>query len=494
MSATVSNTEKRIISSCLLNPTAYNIPLFVRFEEGLDIPKMYNLLTRYLEQFELFRTFYSIDDKGIGKRISETLPIIEVRTFKQLDQDLLMNEQMITIKDHELVRLMLCRVQEQTHDYLFINIHHVLMDGFSMNLFLQELMEAYLSAEPVMSKLSSQLPEVGAQRVNIETQSILSFENYGPFKTKLLSKQVDEVHYVNDLLRLSGSSVKRHSDFAVALTAFSISVAQWLGSGNAYLAYPYLGRDPQNYRALGNFVQLVPFHRQLEDDLELGTDELISQIQKCIFASFAGRDFYDELIHTEKMNSMNIFRDLIFDYKSGSLIAKTLSEAQEIMLEEATGYRDEKYGLHFSVYRNGEELELCVISSEYSLEELQALLALFQSNIRALYDNEGGLLLGDLLKLGAVEEVPQISETLEEQAGKVYTEVANMVYSLLEGEADVGANVSFFDLGMDSLLLVKFKRRIRETFNINLKISDFFNFHTAELLSVKIMDHLKEAN
>ncbi len=81
----------------------------------------------------------------------------------------------------------------------------------------------------------------------------------------------------------------------------------------------------------------------------------------------------------------------------------------------------------------------------------------------------------------------------ETPGGRIYDEVAGIVSALL-GEAGVQANVSFFDLGMDSLLLVKFKKRIRESFNINLKISDFFNYHTAELLAGKIMDHLKEAN
>lgn len=496
MSAMVSSTEKRIVSSCLLSPTAYNIPLFVRFAEGLNIPRMYNLLTRYLEDFELFRTSYEIHSE-IHKRTRNEPPTIEVRTFEHLDKDRLISDQLITIKDRALVRFLICRVLDEPGDYLFINAHHVLLDGFSMNLFLQELTQAYLSGEPAVSQLYPPLLEEAVQgslQAEGSGERTLSFGKYAPFKSKLLGRQSSEIHYLNESYSLEGSPAKRHSDFAVALTAFSLSLAHFLHSGTVYLAYPYLGRDPRNYKALGNFVQLIPFGIELEEELGTETDQLIAGIQSRIFASFAGRDYYDELIRTEGMSSMNIFRDIIFDYKSGSLIAKTLNEAHGIQLEEAHGYRDEKYGLHFSVYKTGNDWEISIISSEYGLTDLQALLALFHSILQKLYANPGvELRVGDLVSLTAKEEEHGGEAAPETPGGRIYDEVAGIVSTLL-GEAGVQANVSFFDLGMDSLLLVKFKKKIRESFNINLKISDFFNYHTAELLAGKIMDHLKEAN
>lgn len=493
MSATVSSAEKRIVSSCLLSPTAYNIPLFVRFAEGLNIPKMYNLLTRYVEQFDLFRTTYQIQSE-IYKRTGDEAPTIEVRTFGQLDKERLISEQLITVRDRALVRILICRVLDEPADYLFINAHHVLLDGFSMNLFLQELTEAYLSGEAAESQLHPPVLEVDGPDSE-EPASIISFGSYAPFKSRLLARQCNEVHYLNDRFTLEPGYVRRHSDFAVALTAFALSLASLLHSGTVYLAYPYLGRDPRNYRALGNFVQLIPFALQLEEELETGTDQLIAGIQARIFSGFAGRDHYGELIRTEPMSSMNIFRDIIFDYKSGSLIAKKLNEAHGIELEEAAGYQDEKYGLHFSVYKSGEDWEISVISSEYRLEDLQTLQSLFRSNLRSLYASAGGgLRVGDLVSLTSREEEPPGAEdSLQAQGGEIYSQIAEIVSALL-GETDVQADVSFFDLGMDSLLLVKLKKRIREAFNINLKISDFFNFHTAGLLAGKIKDHLKEAN
>lgn len=491
MSAMVSSTEKRIVSSCLLSPTAYNIPLFVKFAEGLDIPRMYHLLTRYMEDFALFRTSYEIHSE-IHKRIRKEQPTVEVRTFEHLDKERLSSEQLITIQDRVLVRFLICRVVDEPGDYLFINAHHVLLDGFSMNLFLQELIQAYLTGEPGVSQLYPPVLEENGAAENRGRE--ISFENYAPFKARLRGRQCSEVHYLQEDFSLDGGPVKRHSDFAVALTAFLLSLAHFLHSSSVYLAYPYLGRDPRNYKALGNFVQLIPFGIELEEELGTGTDQLIAGIQTRIFSSFAGRDYYDELVRTEGMGSMNIFRDIIFDYKSGSLIAKTLNEAHGIQLEEAPGYRDEKYGLHVSVYKTGNDWEISIISSEYKLEDLQPLLRLFHSILQQLYANVGGgLLVGDVVSLAAEDGEHDGEAAPETPGGRIYDEVAGIV-SILLGEPEVQANVSFFDLGMDSLLLVRFKKKIRESFNINLKISDFFNFHTAELLAGKIIDHLKEAN
>ena len=54
-------------------------------------------------------------------------------------------------------------------------------------------------------------------------------------------------------------------------------------------------------------------------------------------------------------------------------------------MEDAEAYRDEKYGMHFSVYRTGQLLQLTVIASEYAEDELRQLIALFRANVDALY-------------------------------------------------------------------------------------------------------------
>ncbi|WP_442603175.1 condensation domain-containing protein [Paenibacillus sp. KN14-4R] len=488
---TVSDNEKRIINSSLLSKNAYNIPLFVKFPKGLNIPKMYRLLIQYFEQHAIFRTSYQVDDH-IRKKTNDDIPTIEVQTFMHLDKELLLERQLISIEDQDLVKVVLCKVVKEPYDYMFINVHHVLMDGFSMNLFLQDVIRAYLYDEPTSLEIDEQ-PGVKQMSEGPTNSVSVNFEQYGAFKSKLLQKQVDAVHYLDEQLILPSKPTPRYSEFAISLTAFAVSLAEWLGSWNVYLTYPSLGRDKMNYRSLGNFVQLIPFHHNFDQVGEGELNHILGEIQKRIFSTLGSHDLYDDVIQREQMSHMNIFRDIVFDYKSGSLIGKMLDEAHGITLEEASTYRDEKYGLHVSVYKSQNELTVNIISSEYELVDLKHLLTLFQKNIQALYRSDH-VSLGELLTVNEVAAAREVDVMPGIKQGAVYEEVTSLVSALLEDDVRVGVDESFFDLGMDSMMLVKFKKKVKEKFNINLKISDFFNNYTAELLTKKIMEQLKEAN
>lgn len=493
----VKDSERKIINSCLLNRTAYNIPLFITFHRGLNIPKMYHLLTQYFEQHAIFRTSYRIDTE-IYKSENEKIPTIEIQSFSNLDKEELCKKHLISIEDPELVRVVLCKVTNEPYDVMFLNIHHVLLDGFSVQLFLQKLIEAYLSEQPIDLRLSQfnelAQAEAAASIANNSISKNIRFEHYDAFKLRLMSKQSECIHYVDELIDLPEKYIQRFSDFALCLTAFSISMAGWLNSNAIYMAYPYLGRDKNNYKVLGNFVQLLPFQHNFEQEYDMSLDQITAHIQDYIFTMMGNSSDFQGMLQ-EQMNRMNIFRDIMFDYKSGSLISKVLNEEHSIELEEAGMYRDEKYGMHFSIYKNQNQLEIHVISSEYELEHVQYLITSFKKIIHHLYLGEYAS-LSELITITDIEEEKPKTEQSMHKQDHVYEEVVRIVKSLLKEEAGmtVGRNESFFDLGMDSVLLVKFKKRVKEKFDINLKISDFFNHYTSELLTQKIINHLKEVS
>lgn len=549
--ANVTVNEQRVINGSLLSQAAYNIPLFVRFGQGLDIRRMYNLLMERFEKLAIFRTSFQLEGT-MTKRISNAAPLIEIQSFVRLDKpekEQLLASHLIGIEDTELVRAVLCKVTGEPSDYLFLNVHHALMDGFSMNLFLQDLLAAYLRDEPC--SLDSSPPSIRETAPLMEAVDPHRFAGYDSFKAKLLGKQTEVVHYINDSIVLP-DWLRRHSDFALVLSAFALSMAQWLGTYEVYTAYPSLGRDLSSYRQLGNFVQMIPFDLRMEQ--EQSVDSLVSAIQKRTLASLGMRDYYGEIMRLERMPLLGLFRDIIFDYKSGTLIEKQLDGEHDITLEDADAYRDEKYGLHFSVYKNGQLLQLTVISSEYADSELRQLIALFRTNVEKLYRQTQatvGELVGSVktapapadgqavqavqateaavqaiaereqqtaaaveveveaplqdsvaAELGAVQPgtvadrpAPSAQEpavrTREQRQAAISSGIMSLVSTMLDGEA-VKPNESFFDIGMDSTLLVKFKKRVRDQFGVNLKISDFFNHYTSELLSAHIMKQLKE--
>lgn len=535
--ANVTINEQRIINGSLLSQAAYNIPLFVRFGQGLDIRRMYSLLTERFERLAVFRTSFQLEGV-MTKRISKEAPLIEIQSFARMDKpekESLMASHLIGVEEAELVRAVLCKIAGERADYLFLNVHHALLDGFSMNLFLQDLLASYLRDEP--STLEAALPSnKDAAIAQMDPMDPQRFEGYDSFKTKLIGKQTDAVHYLCESIVVPDWP-RRHSDFAVTLSAFALSMAQWLGTNEVYTAYPTLGRDLSSYRQLGNFVQMIPFDLQL--DPEQSVESLIGLVQKRTLANLGARDYYGEVMRLERMQLLNLFRDIVFDYKSGTLIDKLLDDEHDITMEDAEAYRDEKYGMHFSVYRTGQLLQLTVIASEYAEDELRQLIALFRANVDALYRHTQasvGSMIGMAkltptsaqadgqaapaasaeqaaakLQAAVTVEAPSpdrpaappdtapqpelavaaTAVTREQRQAAISSGIMSIVSAMLDGE-EVKPNESFFDIGMDSTLLVKFKKRVRDQFGVNLKISDFFNHYTSELLSAHIMKQLKE--
>ncbi|OMF10820.1 hypothetical protein BK131_22720 [Paenibacillus amylolyticus] len=486
-----SDSEKRIINSSLLNPTAYNIPMIVKFRKGLNISKMYNLLTVYFEHYDIFRTSYRIGS-DIERWITAAVPTIEICSQSIFEPQAMLDAHLISVEDKELVKIVLCKVADETNDYLFVNVHHALLDGLSINLFLQDVIEAYLSDEPLDFQCST-VDEHTKNSNNNSQRATVNFGEYEGFKSRLLNKQIEHVNYRSETVKLGNVVKQKYTDFSLCLTAFAISVAGWLNHNSVYLAYPYLGRNQTNFRALGNFVQLVPFHKRLETQNYSSVEKLTAEVQQQIFKDMTTNSHYDDVRYHESMQCMNIFRDIIFDYKSGSLIETTLSHEHEITLHEIETYRDEKYGIHFSIYKHMHELHITMISSEYSSEDMEKLLTIFCRNVDAVYaDSEieldQMLRLKDEIKLDGDSVSPSVI-LREDNYEVIYKEVSGMVCTLLD-EQTVHAEESFFDLGMDSTLLVKFKKRIREQFKVNLKISDFFNHYTSEMLTHKILERL----
>ncbi|MBH5320080.1 hypothetical protein I6N90_19950 [Paenibacillus sp. GSMTC-2017] len=503
----VSEKEKRILASCLANPTAYNIPLFIRFGQGLNIPKMYQLLSQYFENYNIFRTYFKIEESfgknKMFKGINQNIPLIQIRSFGQFDQDTILHEHLLSAQDGELIKVVLCKVTGEPADYLFLNIHHVLFDGFSINLLLHDLLASYLRDEPSSLQDTTyneaELEVAASVQVGQQRGDVIDFSQYDLFKTKLIKKQANVVHYLNDQVTLATKTSRRHSDFALCLTAFSLSLAEWLQSQAVYMVFPSLGRNRNQYRTLGSFVQFIPFAEQFDHNLDTPIEEIISGVQQQYLSNMLHSDLTDLQMRREPMSRMNLFRDIVFDYKTGSLIDKVLDQEHEITLEEATAYRDEKYGLHFSIYQLDNVLHVSIISSEFTVTDVERFSAVFNRNIQLLYSGES-LRLGNFLNWSLEEQSEETAElsnsgqSSEEQSNDdLRSKICEMVCELLE-ETEVAYSESFFDLGMDSTLLVKLKKRIKEMYNVNLKISDFFNHYTTELLFQKIRGQLKEAN
>ena len=147
---------------------AYNFQSTLRLKGALDVTALQRSLDEIVRRHEIFRTtFPSVDGhpvQVIHEQFSVTLPIIDVSSFpesereaeakRRIDYEL---RQPFTVTQLPLIRWVLVRVADEDHILVHIE-HHLVHDGWSFNVFLNELIKLYTAFASGQPPQLAQLP------------------------------------------------------------------------------------------------------------------------------------------------------------------------------------------------------------------------------------------------------------------------------------------------------------------------------------------------
>ena len=167
----LSFTQQQFFYLYLLEPnsSAYNVPIALRLIGNLDRDALVKSIQIIIERHEILRTTFSIIDEQPMQIVAPTLTlipqIIDVRTSSKADQVHAADAEVcipFDLTHGPLFRLTIFRVGATEHLFLF-TMHHIIMDGWSVGIFLQELATLY---EEFVSGQPSLLPELSLQYVD----------------------------------------------------------------------------------------------------------------------------------------------------------------------------------------------------------------------------------------------------------------------------------------------------------------------------------------
>jgi len=135
----ISPEELGIYLSCLQPTRAYNLPLWIPLGKG-DYEKAKNAFADILEAHPyLFMQLSQNADGDVMKGIEPFPFTLEIEEAKTVDKGALV--QPFELLGKPLFRAKYYRLDEG--DFLFVDFHHVLMDGFSLKKFLDEFASRY---------------------------------------------------------------------------------------------------------------------------------------------------------------------------------------------------------------------------------------------------------------------------------------------------------------------------------------------------------------
>ena len=151
----LSYAQQRMWFLWQLEPTsaAYNLPMAVRLEGDLNVEALEQAFSHLAARHECLRTTFGQDGERAFQRVAEPqplkLPVTDLSGLPEaqrwpLAQQHMMAEatQAFDLQNGPLLSLRLLRLAEREH-VLLLTLHHIIADGWSMNILIDEFMRTY---------------------------------------------------------------------------------------------------------------------------------------------------------------------------------------------------------------------------------------------------------------------------------------------------------------------------------------------------------------
>jgi len=143
----VSSVQKRlfIVESMEGPSTSYNVPFVLKITGRLDMPKFSDAIEKMVARHEALRTSFEIVD---GEPVQVVHPAVRLKKFFQdastgvLEDYLREFVRPFDLSEPPLFRVKLLKVGDNEH-WLMLDVHHIIFDGMSLEIFTRELFEIY---------------------------------------------------------------------------------------------------------------------------------------------------------------------------------------------------------------------------------------------------------------------------------------------------------------------------------------------------------------
>ena len=326
------------------NPV-YNMPTAMRLSMPVDIEVLERSVNEIIKRHAILRTSFSMIDNQPVQIVSESLtlsiPVKDLTTLpasqRKEEARRLASEEALhpfNISQPPLVRGQLLKLDINDHVFL-LTMHHIISDGWSMQIFWRELTEIYTAAMAGRSSPLTELPIQYAdyavwQRQWLQGEVLESQLSY--WKKQLAN--LEELQLPTDkprpavqnfrgdriLVQLSGSlteQLKALSQregvtlFMTLLAAFKTLLHRYTGQEDLVVGTPTAGRTRTELEDLiGFFVNSLVLRSDLSGDPTFS--ELLRRIREVTTGAFSHQDMPFEMLVEELQPERSLSRNPIY--------------------------------------------------------------------------------------------------------------------------------------------------------------------------------------
>ena len=385
-----------------LESTLYNIPFIFKIKGNLDSNRLAIAFRKLVSTNDIFRTTYHIVGNEVVQTVNNTTNY-NIGLDNLSDLGSLKEAEKYFVRPFDLSKDLLIRVgiySEEKSKYLFIDMHHISSDGFSMNLIIDQLNNFYLGEnDKQVSTITygdyaeyTKTDEFEHKLQRQEEYWKKEFSNYSQSNRLQHSQQcylggMQEFYFEErDLLRIDDFTIKNNiTRYVFLFSVFAKLINQFKFSVDV-IGTPVSGRNLSELQnVVGLFVNTVPIRIPQEEDFN---DYLMEFNNKIKMALLNQNYPYDRLIRTLRssgqLHSSSLF-NVMFAYQ---IYDSSFKLGDVELVEETKSILIEKYDLTVNVvdFGNNIKIQISFNSSKYSYGDIEQLLQKYIESINNILD------------------------------------------------------------------------------------------------------------
>ncbi|MGN1126336.1 MAG: AMP-binding protein, partial [Ruminococcus sp.] len=322
----LSKTEYGIYFDYLNNPgsIAYNIPLFLKLDKDIDITRLKQAVEAVIENHPYIKSRLTSESDGAVYKLSSDEPaVVEVKEMQVADFDKKSLVYPFQLLSERLYRC--CIISLDSYVMLFCDFHHIIFDGSSAKIFLNDVDRAYnglplepehftgndVSDEEEERLKTSEFKEAkeyyNSRFGGIELDSVmLKDKNDG----KSLAKAVDykfTSFNAEDIRRFCRKNEIKTSTFFCGVYGFLL--AKFSGAEESLFATIHNGRKEKLSNSCGMFVKTLPVY------CNFSKNESTLQFLKNLDSQLQNNRKYDLYSYADICSDLQINPPTIFAYQ-----------------------------------------------------------------------------------------------------------------------------------------------------------------------------------
>ncbi|GEL05492.1 non-ribosomal peptide synthetase [Rummeliibacillus stabekisii] len=321
----ISLTQKRlfILNEIYPNQKVYNIPVCYKLNQPLDVVRFERCLNDLVERNEILRTTFKMENNQPVQIVHEDAKItVETVALSSTQLDHYTENFM---HNFDLAKLPLFRVEyvevDREECYLYMDFHHIILDGLSINFYLHQLFNMYMEKDVAVQHIQYKdyATWLSTQEVkdSIEEKSEYWLKHIGdepPILELSLDKQRPVVqtfegktiHFeIAPLLEKKLRSFAKQyqtTPFTVMFSAFNILLSKYTRQEDIIVGTTVSGRNhPDIDEMLGMFVNTLAIRSFPEKEKTF--ERFLHETHDLLIKSYENQEYpFEELVDRLEIN------------------------------------------------------------------------------------------------------------------------------------------------------------------------------------------------